>query len=115
DEQEVTRIIYLAVLPNDLVSPLAPESDEEKPGEPRPAATGDGPGRGGRGGAPAPEAPPKPVRIDLDKIQQRIVALPLPARGYAGLETGRAGMLYVLEAAGGGRGGFGAGLTLSKF
>ncbi|HEV8145963.1 MAG TPA: PDZ domain-containing protein [Bryobacteraceae bacterium] len=115
DEHEVTRSVYLAVLPNDVPSPLAPESDEEKPGEPRPAATGDGPGRGGRGGAPAPETPPKPVRIDLDKIQQRIVALPLPARGYAGLETGRAGMLYLLETAGGGRGGFGAGLTLSKF
>ncbi len=27
----------------------------------------------------AAEAPPKPVRIDFDKLMQRMVALPLPA------------------------------------
>ena len=42
DEHEVTSSIYLAVLPNNIPSPLAPESDEE--GAPRPAAEG---GRGG--------------------------------------------------------------------
>src|SRR5207237_7273182 len=99
--------IYLAVLPNNIPSPLAPESDEE--GAPRPAADGGRGGRGGNagaGGAP-PEAPPKPVRIDFDKLQQRIVALPLPTRAYLELETGRAGILFVLEpgaAGGAGRG-----------
>src|SRR6185369_16692009 len=60
DEHEVTSNIYLAVLPNNILSPLAPESDEEKPGEARtrPATP------------PAADAPPKPVRIDFDKIQQ---------------------------------------------
>jgi tricorn protease len=103
DEHDVTSSVYLAVLPNNVPSPLAPESDEEKPAEPQ--ATG---GRGGQ----AANTPPKPVRIDLDKLQQRIVALPLPARGYTDIAAGKAGVLYVMErAAGGGRGGS----TLSRF
>ena len=116
DEHEVTRNIYMVVLPNNILSPLAPESDEEKPGV-VPEEGGRG-GRGGRGGGNAPEAPPKPVRIDFDKIQQRIVALPMPARAYTMLATGRAGNLYFTEpgAGGGGRGGAGGGgATLSKF
>ena len=123
DEHDVTSSIYLAVLPNNIASPLAPESDEE--GAPRPSAEG---GRGGRGGnagtgaAPAiPETPPKPVRIDFDKLQQRIVALPFPPRAYSGLDAGRPGILFVLEPAGGGGGGRGgafgggAGSTLTRF
>ena len=119
DEHEVTSNVYLAVLPNNIPSPLAPESDEE--GAPRPAADG---GRGGRGSAGAgvsvPETPPKPVRIDFDKLQQRIVALPLPTRAYLGLEAGRAGIVFLLEpgaAGGGGRGGpgGGGGATLTRF
>jgi tricorn protease len=31
DEHQVTSNVYLAVLPNNLASPLAPESDEEAP------------------------------------------------------------------------------------
>jgi tricorn protease len=132
DEHEVTSTIYLAVLPNNIASPLAPESDEE--GAPKPAAEGGRGGRGGRGGAGAaagaaeadkgaaaavPEAPPKPVRIDFDKLQQRIVPLPLPARAYTDLEAGRPGIVFVLEPAAGapsgGRGGGGRGGTLTRF
>jgi tricorn protease len=124
DEHEVTSSVYLAVLPNNIPSPLAPESDEEKPGEPASggaAASGTG-GRGGRGagaGPAAPETPPKPVRIDFDRLGQRIVALPIPAREYLGLEAGKAGILYILEraAAGAGEPGGpgGGGATLSKY
>ncbi len=118
DEHEVTSNIYLAVLPNNIASPLAPESDEE--GAPRPAAEGGrgGRGNGGAGAAAAPEPAPKPVRIDFDKLQQRIVALPSPARAYLGLEAGRPGMLFVLEpgaGGGGGRGAGGGGATLTRF
>jgi len=120
DEHEVTSSIYLVVLANNVASPLAPESDEEKPGVEGAAANGseEGAGRGGRGGrgANAANTPPKPVRIDFDKLDQRIVALPLPARNYLSLATGRAGMLYILEASGGGgRGQGGGGATLSKY
>jgi tricorn protease len=112
DEHEVTSNIYLAVLPNNILSPLAPESDEEKPGEPKPAA---GAGRGA--GTPPPDTPPKPVRIDFDRIQQRIVVLPVPARQYLGLDTGRAGILFFLENTESGLRGGGAprGATLSRF
>ncbi len=113
DEHEVTSNIYLTVLANNVASPLAPESDEEKaPGE----AAAENPGRGGRGGgANAPEAPPKPVRIDFAKIEQRIVAMPFPARNYTGIATGRAGILFITEAgSGGGRGG-GGGASLTRF
>jgi len=127
DEHEVTSSVYLAVLPNNIPSPLAPESDEEKaPGEaaastengqtPSESAAGaGGAGRGGRGAAAA-IAPPKPVHIDFDKLPQRIVALPLPARAYLSLSAGKAGAIYLMErsAVDGGRGP-GGGATLSKF
>src|SRR5262249_13095040 len=100
--------------------PLAPESDEEK-GEQAASTEGGGRGRGGRGGpggggAATPAEPPKPVRIDFDKIQQRTIAIiALPPRDYRGMASGKAGLPYVLEPCQGGRGGFGGGLTLTKF
>ena len=51
------------------------------------------------------------MRIDFDKIQQRIVSLPLPARSYGSLATGRAGVVFVTEAGAGGRGGGGTSLV----
>ena len=110
DQFEVNSSVYLAVLPNNIPSPLAPESDEEGNAPPETGA-----GRGGRGGGAAAAAtPPKPVRIDFDKLQQRILALPLPARSYQSLTAGKAGMLYIVESgAGGGRGGGGA--VLSRY
>ena len=121
DEHEVTSSIYLAVLPNNVASPLAPESDEEKPAEagaaPEGGTSGAGGGRGGRGGnggGAAANTPPKPVRIDFDKLDRRIVALPLPARSYQSLTAGKAGILYIVEGAGG-RGQGGGGGTLSKY
>ncbi len=85
DEHEVTSSVYAAVLPNNIPSPVGPESDEEKPAEPRPAASNAAP------------APPKPVRIDFDGIEQRIVALPIPARAYRTLAAGRPGQIYLTE------------------
>ena len=80
-------------------------------------------GRGGngarRGGAAAPRRRPSPCASISTRSQQRIVALPLPARSYLGLEPAGAGMVFVLEPAaggGGGRGGAGGGgATLSRF
>jgi tricorn protease len=106
DEHEVTSSVYLAVLANNVASPLAPESDEEGK-----AAADTGGGRGGRGGtgsgvgaAVAPEAPPKPVRIDFERFQQRIVALPLPARNYLSLTTRPCGHIVSFGAGDGWRG-----------
>ncbi len=92
----VTRSIYLAVLPKDQPSPLAPESDEEKvaeekkPEEKKPEE---------KKAEEKKEAAAKPaVKIDFDNLGQRILALPLPPRRYVGLQTGKAGMLYAIEA-----------------
>ncbi len=86
DEHEVTRSVYALVLSSDGTSPLAPESDDEKPN----AAAAEKP-------AKSPDTKPKPTRIDLADMESRTVALPLPARNYQDLRTGKAGMVYVLE------------------
>jgi tricorn protease len=121
----VTRSVYVVVLGKDLPSPLAPESDEEK----AEAVGGDKPGMGA-GGSEAPKpggaesgrsAPKAPVtvRVDLDGIGQRILALPIPARNYADMATGKTGVLFLLESApgpaGGGGGAGPAGLALHQF
>ncbi len=118
DLHDVTRSVYLIVLPNDVASPLAPESDEEKASD----AKSDAKSEEGKTGENKPagegrraEAPPKPVRIDFDKLMQRTVALPIPARALQALEAGKTGVIYIIEAGRGGPFGPGAGGTLSKF
>lgn len=82
-----TRSVYAIVLNKKDPSPLQPESDEEKIEDAKP---------------PTPKMPgakPEPVAvtIDLEKIGQRIVALPLPARDYQGLVAGKTGMFFLVE------------------
>ena len=81
-DMRASRNVYLAVLRNDLPSPLARESDEEKPA----AAPG----------APATPATPgaDPMRIDIDDITYRILDMPIAAGQLADLLTGAAGMVY---------------------
>jgi tricorn protease len=117
-----TRSVYAIVLRNDAPSPLAPESDEEKiaEGDGATGRTGDGatpPASAPAGGRPGAPKPPEPVRIDIEDIDQRIIALPIPARDFRRLIAGKANNLYILEAAqgGGGFGPFGFGSTLHKF
>jgi tricorn protease len=85
---QTTRSVYAVVLKNTDPSPLAPESDEEKIAD---AAKPEAP--------KTPGAKPEPisVKIDFDKIIQRIVALPVAARDYQGLVTGKAGTFFLLE------------------
>ncbi|MGD0096059.1 MAG: PDZ domain-containing protein [Terracidiphilus sp.] len=40
---------------------------------------------------------PVEVKIDLEKIGDRILALPIPARNYAGIVVGKSGVLYLTE------------------
>jgi tricorn protease len=109
-----SRNVYAVVLAADQASPIAPESDDEKtPAETRektkenadstPAGeVGEGK-EGARGGAARPPAPPKPVKVDLNGIETRIVALPLPAADYLDLQAGKPGVLYFRQAGGGNR------------
>ncbi len=81
-DMRVSRNVYLAVLRNDLPSPLARESDEEK--------------LAAASGAPGAPATPgvDPMRIDLDDITFRILDMPIASGQLADLQTGAAGMLY---------------------
>jgi tricorn protease len=102
-----TRSIYLVVLSKNDPSPFAPESDEEKvvkPGEER--AKPDPPTTRAEPAGEEPAKPPAPVatarvpevRIDWDRINQRILGMSLPARGYVGLQVAKGGNLLALEA-----------------
>jgi tricorn protease len=86
-----TRSVYLVVLDADTPSPLKRESDEEK-----------GPGSEKSKleellKAKKPAAPVK-VKIDLEDLDQRVLALPVPARNYISLLAGKEGNLYLVEA-----------------
>jgi tricorn protease len=85
----VTRSIYLVVLSGKQGSPLAPQSDEEDSSQSRDQETKD---------AATAKTPESEVEIDLERIQHRILALPMPARRYEALEAGAAGILYAVEA-----------------
>ncbi|HYL63014.1 MAG TPA: PDZ domain-containing protein [Candidatus Methylomirabilis sp.] len=93
-DRPVTSSVYIVVLSRDLPSPLAPESDEE-------SAAKDETRKADAGKAAASEKdkekPAAPVKIDFEKIGQRILALPIPARNYTELQTGKDGVLFAVE------------------
>jgi tricorn protease len=123
----VTRSAYVIVLRKDLKSPLAPQSDEEKiasdksapvddckpeEGKPeeKPAEKSDKSGdksadqkkdekkdekKDDKAAKPGEKAPE--VKIDFDSINQRILALPIPAGNYDSLFAGKTHVLYLLE------------------
>ena len=84
---QTTRSVYAVVLKKSDPSPLSPESDEEKIADPNAPKT-------------PPGAKPEPVvvAIDLDRIGQRVVSLPLPARNYVGLTPGKSNAFFLAEA-----------------
>ena len=101
-----TSSIYLVVLDKTQPSPFAPESDEEKAADDKKPADGDKPDAGGGAGAAngpkpgdaaKPKSPPA-VKIDLDGMDQRILAVPMPPRRYTGLQAGKPGVLLAIEA-----------------
>jgi tricorn protease len=103
----VTRSAYVVVLRKELPSPLAPESDEEKPEEEeKKGERGKQEGKAGSEGKAKADSKGKdaeakketpPVRVDLEGISQRILALPTEPAGYVGLEAGKEGTLYLVE------------------
>jgi tricorn protease len=112
----VTRTAYVVVLRKDLPSPLAPESDDEKPKDAdkkddKSDAAGEKKNDGhddadtkdkkdkkdkDKKEESKKEAPPV-VQIDFEKIAQRILALPIPAKNYLNLTSGKEGELYLEE------------------
>src|SRR5262249_8245077 len=79
--RRVTSSVYIVVLRKDLPSPLAPLSDEEgeatAEGTKPDAAKNDS---AKSNGAEKEKKPPEPVRVDFEKISQRILAMPIAAR-----------------------------------
>ena len=124
DAFNVTRSIYGLTLAADAFSPVAPQSEDEKlpdakdkdkdkdkkdssdehadkdksddakKDDTRKSDDADKPEKAEK--AEKAEKP-KPVKIDLEHLQDRAVALPLPASGYTALTAGKDGTLYVLE------------------
>lgn len=83
-DRPVRRAIYLVVLNANDPSPLLPETgDEPKPPSPD---------------APKPDPNAKPVvRIDLNGISQRVLAVNIPPGDYSNLTSGAAGTFYYTE------------------
>jgi tricorn protease len=117
-EHPVTRSVYVAVLSKDEGSPLAPESDEEKAKDAgkdkdQDAKSADKAGEDKSSGkaksakkdekaedkksAEKKEETPV-VKIDMDGIGQRVLALPIPAKNYTQLSAGKSGFLFLAEA-----------------
>lgn len=90
-----TSSLFALILAADTPSPLAPESDEEKPKEeaPKPDAAAPMPPMA----APRPAAPgvPEAVKIDLEGLYSRTVAFPLPPGQYGSLTGGRNKVFFV--------------------
>jgi tricorn protease len=84
-DMRARRSLYLAVLKKGVPSPLTKESDEEKGVEEKPAEPT----------KPA-AAKAEPVKIDFDGLDQRILALPVPAANLRSLQAGPAGHVYYL-------------------
>ncbi len=124
DEHRVSRNVYVAVLSKDEKSPLAPESDEEKPkDEKKPDLDKDKAAdqtqektkdksknkyRDADKSAPAAadkdkdnkdkkKDEPVIVKIDIDGIGQRILSLPIPAKNYLNMLSGKSGILFLAE------------------
>jgi len=90
-DRPVTRGVYVAVLAADEPSPLAPRSDEEPV---------DGEGTDEEGEDERPDANDESVpevRIDLEGLDQRILALPVPQRNYTQLHSASRGIIFYGE------------------
>ncbi|MGA8035917.1 MAG: PDZ domain-containing protein [Candidatus Acidiferrales bacterium] len=109
DGKQVTRSVYLIVLRKDLPSPLAPESDEEKAPEGDKKSSADANStKDAKDAKDAKDQDQKNkddaakkeavhVSIDFDNIGQRILALPIGARNYVALLTGKAGEIFLVD------------------
>jgi tricorn protease len=98
--RQVTRGAYVVLLRATDSTPFQPESDEEGKAPPAPR-----PGAPPSGGVPAPAGGAPPVtradtatmRIDFDRIGNRILALQVPVRDYANLAAGPTGIVFLAE------------------
>ena len=99
----INSSIYLAVLSKDEPSPLAPESDDEVIKKDTTAEKADANSSKKKDddkkteSAKADSAKVEPVKIDFDGLQNRILALPIPAKMYGQLEAAKKGVILFTE------------------
>ena len=100
-DMRMTNAIYLAVLQKDIPSPLAKESDEEESNEEEKPETKD--------------QEKISFRIDFERLNERILNMPLPEGNYYSLQTGDSGQVFYLEAPPTSRGPYSRETKLHKF
>ena len=94
--------LYALLLAADGKSPLAPKPGDEEAGKAE-AGAADKKGADGKAAesnaadTPPRAAPAKPVRIDLDGLADRVLALPVAERNHDRLAVGADGALYYLQ------------------
>ncbi len=99
-QHPVSRSVYAVVLKKGDASPVEPQSDEEKAAGDDKAKDADKSKEQVKGADKGKEGDKKDevtVTIDLDGIGQRIVALPIKAANYIGLDAGKTGILFLSE------------------
>lgn len=97
----VTTSVYMVVLRKDLPSPLAPESDEEGQAKPDAKSESSKPdetkSESSKVQSQEKPKPQEPVKVDFEKIGQRILAFPIPAKNYTEIIPGKEGVFFVVE------------------
>jgi tricorn protease len=101
-QHPVSRSIYAVVLKKGDPSPVEPQSDEEKAASDEKAKDADKDkskeaDKSADKGKEGDKKDEVKVTLDLDGIGQRIVALPIKAANYIGLDTGKTGVLFLSE------------------
>ncbi len=96
------RNIYAVVLKKGDPSPVEPQSDEEKAVKDEKGKDADKDkakeaGKSSGKGKEGEKNDEVKVTIDLDGIGQRIVAMPIKAANYIGLDVGKTGVLFLSE------------------
>jgi tricorn protease len=119
-----TNAVYVAVLAKDGVSPVPPESDDEKikdenkdDKKDQPQKSADDQKKDDKSSAKDESKPgdkdknaskddkdkekdkPVKVTVDLDGIGNRVLSLPIPPRNYGGIAVGKTGVLFLSESA----------------
>ena len=112
-----TTAAYVVVLAKDGASPIPPESDDEKIKDETKKDDKDADEKNSgkkdsdkkdkkdkksddkdkKDSDKKDEDKPVEVKMDLEKIGDRILALPVPARNYGGISVGKTGVLYLAE------------------
>jgi len=89
---ENAQKVYVLPLTKGMPNPLTAPNDEEPEGPP--SAAGSPKGKAPGGPPPAPSAEPAAIKIDLDGLANRMIALPLPNGNYPFVLGANNGVYY---------------------